>query len=102
MKKGGTVCFFWIVILVSVLFQPIRSVCADPVEKIPAAKFTLPAPDSVQLQKYLGLNAMEAFKISDIRATLVVVEFMSALCPHCHANAPVVNNIYKTIQGDSH
>ena len=26
---------------------------------------------------------------------------MSALCPHCHANAPIMNNIYKTIQADS-
>jgi peroxiredoxin len=78
-----------------------RPVCADSAERLPAAKFTLPAPDSVQAQKYLGLNAMEPFGISDIKATLVVVEFMSALCPHCHANAPIMNNLYKTIQGDS-
>ncbi len=26
---------------------------------------------------------------------------MSALCPHCLANAPIINNIYKTIHADT-
>lgn len=102
MKKRGNVCFFWTIICALILLQSNRAVCADPVEQIPPAEFTMPAPDSAQAQKYLGLKAMEPFKVSDIKARLVVIEFMSALCPHCHANAPIVNTIYKTIQGDSH
>ena len=101
MKKKGIVCFFWTIICALILLQSNRAVCADPVEQIPPAEFTMPAPDSAQAQKYLGLKAMEPFKVSDIKAKLAVIEFMSAFCPYCHANAPILNNIYKTIQGDS-
>jgi len=102
MKKRGTVWFFWGVVCALILLQSSRAVCADPVEQVPAAKFTIPAPDSAQSQKYLGLKAMGPFGVSDIKASLVVIEFMSALCPHCHVNAPIMNNLYKTIQSDSH
>jgi peroxiredoxin len=101
MKKRGAVYLFWGVFCALILLQSGTAVCAEPVDKIPAAKFTLPAPDSAQAQKYLGLKAMAPFGISDIKAPLVVVEFMSAMCPHCLANAPIMNKIYKTIQSDS-
>jgi peroxiredoxin len=102
MKRKGIICSFGTVICALILLQFGSPVRAYSAEQFPDAKFTLPAPDSVQAQKYLGLNEMEPFGLSDIKATLVVVEFMSALCPHCHTNAPIVNNLYKTIQGDSH
>ena len=41
-------------------------------------QFTLPAPDSPQVQSYLGLKTMEPFSLSDVRSKLVVVEFLSA------------------------
>lgn len=100
MKNWQYSRFFQIIICGLVALHFNGAFCAEPTEQFPPAKFTLPAPGSVQEQKYLGLKAMEPFKIGDIKAKLVVVEFMSALCPHCHANAPIMNNIYKTIQGD--
>ncbi len=36
---------------------------SQPAEDLPPAKFTLPAPDSAQAQKYLGLKAMEPFTV---------------------------------------
>ena len=63
--------------------------------------FTLPAPDSADAQKYLGLKAAGSFSISQTGAKVVIVEFMSALCPHCQANAPVINKVYKTVQDDA-
>jgi hypothetical protein len=41
-------------------------------------QFTLPAPDSPQVQSYLGLKAMDPFTISDVRSKVVIVEFLSA------------------------
>ena len=41
-------------------------------------QFTLPAPESPQIQGYLGLKTMEPFSLSDVRSKLVVVEFLSA------------------------
>lgn len=64
-------------------------------------KFALPAPDSQEAQKYLGLKTMDSFGLSDIGTKCVLIEFLSAMCPHCHANAPAVNRLYKVIQGDS-
>jgi thiol-disulfide isomerase/thioredoxin len=101
MKKLWCIKIFQIVICAWILLLSGGVFSAEPAEQYPPAKFTFPAPDSAQAQKYLGLKAMEPFKIGDIKAKLVVIEFMNALCPHCHANAPIMNNIYKTIQGDS-
>jgi len=101
MKRRGWIIFFQIITCTLILLQTNGVFCAEPEEQFPPAKFTLPTPDSAHEQKYLGLKTMEPFKISDIKARLVVIEFMSALCPQCQANAPMVNNIYKTIQADS-
>ena len=62
---------------------------------------TLPVPDSQQTLSYLDLTATEPYTISQIGAKLVFIEILSALCPHCQANAPVVNRLYQVIQSDA-
>jgi thiol-disulfide isomerase/thioredoxin len=101
MAKRGCIGFFQIILCSFILSQFGGTFCTVSAEQFPPAKFTLPSPDSTQTQKYLGLMAMGPFKVSDIKAKLVVIEFMSALCPYCQINAPIMNNIYKTIKGDS-
>jgi len=64
-------------------------------------RFTLPAPDSQQTLSYLGLRTMDPCTIPQIDAKLVFIEIPSALCPHCHANAPVVNRLYQEIRKDA-
>ena len=64
-------------------------------------QFTLPAPDSQQTLNYLGLRTMAPYTISQIGAKLVLIEFLNALCPHCHANAPVLNRLYSVVQKDA-
>jgi len=61
----------------------------------------MPAPDSPQAQKYLGLKDAAPFALSNVNAKIVVIEFFNALCPHCHANAPIVNKLYKVVQEDA-
>jgi hypothetical protein len=41
--------------------------------------FTVGVPESAEVQKYLGLKGMDPFKVSDIGAKIVVIEFMSAM-----------------------
>ncbi|MGO9017220.1 MAG: peroxiredoxin family protein [Syntrophobacteraceae bacterium] len=101
MKKPGWIKVFLIVACMSIFLQSSSVFCAEPGEKEPTVKFILPAPDSAQTQTYLGLDAMKQFKVGDIRAKIVVIEFMSGLCIPCQANAPIMNDIYKTIQTDS-
>jgi hypothetical protein len=43
------------------------------------APFTVGAPDSPEVQKYLGLKSNDPFKLTDIGAKIVVIEFMNAL-----------------------
>jgi peroxiredoxin len=63
--------------------------------------FTLPAPDSQKTLNYLGLKTMAPYTLSQIEAKLVFIEILSAFCPGCHANAPVVNRLYQEIQKDA-
>jgi len=101
MKKSGWIRVFLIVACTSIFLQSSGAFCADLGEKESPIKFTLPPPDSAQTQTYLGLDAMKQFKVNDIRAKIVVIELMSARCPHCQANAHIMNDIYKMIQADS-
>ncbi len=43
------------------------------------APFTVGVPDSPEVQKYLGLKSNDPFKLTDIGAKMVVIEFMNAL-----------------------
>ncbi len=101
MKQSGWIRVFLIVACTSIFLQSSGAFCADLGEKESLVNFPIPPPDSEQTQTYLGLKAMKPFKISDIRAKIVVIELMSARCPHCQANAPIMNDVYKTIQADS-
>jgi len=101
MKKPGWIRIFLIVACTAIFFQSSGAFCADPGEKGSSVNFALPTPDSAQTQTYLGLDAMKPFKVTDIRAKIVVIELMSARCPHCQANAPIMNDIYKMIRADS-
>jgi thiol-disulfide isomerase/thioredoxin len=101
MKKPGWIRVYLIVACASIFLQSGGAFCADPGEIGSTLGFTLPSPDSVQTQTYLGLDAMKQFKVSDIRAKFVVIEVMSGFCSACQANAPILNDIYKTIQADS-
>lgn len=101
MKERGCINFFQIIVCACIFLQSNVAFCTAPEEQFPPVQFTFPAPDSAPAQKYLGLKAMAPFRVSDIKAKLVVIEFMSALCPYCLLNAPIMNNIYKAIQGDS-
>ncbi len=66
---------------------------------LPDAKFTIPAPDP-KAQAYLGLKSAVPFTLPQTGARLVILEFMSAMCPQCHSNAPVVNKIYNIVGSD--
>jgi len=65
---------------------------------IPA--FELPAPSDKASQDYLGVSGTGAFKITDIKATVVIIEVFNMYCPHCQKEAPQVNELYQAIHDD--
>jgi len=100
MKKKCIIKYFQA--LLCLLFALLCLPAYAPAASEPApAQITMPAPDSPQAQKYLGLKDMEPFPLSALNAKIVIIEFFNALCPHCGANAPIVNKLYKVVQEDS-
>jgi thiol-disulfide isomerase/thioredoxin len=58
-----------------------------------------PPKDSIE-REYLGLSGNDAFTIPQIKANVVIIEIFSMYCPHCQAEAPVVNSLYAKIEND--
>ena len=50
--------------------------------------------------KFLGLMKGETFVLKDIKADLVVVEYMNKYCFSCQLQAPVMNQVYETVGKD--
>lgn len=55
-------------------------------------------PDGVSNLKYLGLSGGGLFKISQIKADVVIIEVFSMYCPYCQAEAPHVNDLFSLIE----
>jgi peroxiredoxin len=71
------------------------SFAASSQQKIAAFKFssTLSEAD----QQYLGLEKPGAFTLQDIKAPYVLIEIMRTTCPHCVAQVPALNQLYKLV-----
>ena len=71
------------------------SFAAPSPQKIAAFKFsdTLSEAD----QKYLGLEKPGPFTLKDINAPYVLIEIMRTTCPHCVAQVPALNQLYKLV-----
>ena len=58
------------------------------------------APLTAEDATYLGLSGQSAFTLKDIKSPYVLVESFSTTCPHCMAQAPVLNALYSKVAGD--
>ena len=63
-------------------------------------EFEIEMPTLPEMRAYLGIKGGGAFSLSQIPVKLIVVEFFSIFCPKCHQNAPVANQLYKSIKED--
>jgi peroxiredoxin len=50
---------------------------------------------------YLGLAKQGPFTLKDVKAPYVLVEQFSTSCPHCMAQAPVMDTLYAKVQKDA-
>jgi len=64
--------------------------------------FKLKAPADANQAAYLGLAPESDFKLSDIRAKVVLIEIFSMYCPYCQGAAPHVNRLYERVRGSAH
>jgi thiol-disulfide isomerase/thioredoxin len=68
-------------------------------QMVGVAKFK--APLTEEGAKYLGLAKAEAFTSKDVKASYLLVEQFSSTCPHCIAQAPVMNALFNKVQADA-
>ena len=63
-------------------------------------EFEIEMPTVPEMSAYLGIKGGRAFSLPQIPAELIVVEFFGIFCPKCHQNAPIANQLYKSIKED--
>jgi peroxiredoxin len=68
-------------------------------QSVGAAKFK--APVTEDMAKYLGLASAAPFSLADVKAPYVLVEQFSSTCPHCIAQAPVMNSLFNLVENDA-
>jgi len=51
-------------------------------------------------QKFFGLVKGENFSLKDVKADLIVVEFLNKYCFSCQLQAPVMNQVFSMVQQD--
>lgn len=71
-----------------------------PAMNAPFPAFQLPTPQNEMESAYLGLPEKSSFRVGEIKAQVVLIEFLSAYCPYCQRVAPLVNEVYQQIAKD--
>jgi hypothetical protein len=72
----------------------------DPVvgQSVGIVKFK--APITEEGAQYLGLAKADAFTLKDVKAPYLLVEQFNTSCPHCMAQAPVMNVLFTKVEAD--
>jgi len=96
----GTRAVALVVILAGTLFSLALGAEAYRVDDRQLAELEFSVPDSPQAMRYLGLTGKSKFRLSHIRAGVVLVEIFSMYCPICQDEAPNVNELYNLVQRD--
>ena len=92
---------YGLIMVVSVVafVQAISAADRTPSTGEPFPDITLAAPDKSAQKEYLGLKGKGSFKLSQIKAELLIIEIFSMYCPYCQKEAPNVNELYRIISG---
>jgi peroxiredoxin len=90
----------WVFIIIICLILSAYSIHAG--ERTPSKgeafpHITLPVPEKSSEKDYLGVEGKGAFKVSQIKADLIILEIFSMYCPYCQKEAPSVNELYQII-----
>lgn len=93
-------CAFVFVMILFFFFSNVSSSQSAPAVGgvLPALKLAMPKDGHEK--SYLGLSWGSSFKISEIKAQVLIIEIFSMYCPFCQAEAPNVNQLYEKIEGD--
>ena len=113
MRTSWFHCLMTLTVLV--LLPPMLSGCASPRTQaapsppagaadskpfdLPALR--LPSPADAAHLAYLGVAADDTFALADIKTRILIIEVFNFYCPHCQAEAPNINRLYREIENDA-
>jgi thiol-disulfide isomerase/thioredoxin len=101
MKKKAFVRFLAMCLGVILLCLATRAAAdREPRVGMNIGNVSFSAPITAEDATYLGLSGQRPFTLSDIKSPYVVVESMNTGCPHCMAQAPVLNELYRLVAAD--
>jgi peroxiredoxin len=85
------------IVSVMVFVQAISAAGPTPSTGDPFPDITLAVPDNPAHKEYLGLKGKGSFRLSQIKAELLIIEIFSMYCPYCQKEAPNVNELHRLI-----
>ncbi len=68
-------------------------------DEFPELEIVVPSPPFTR--NYLGIDQKDRFKLSDVKAELVLVEILNVYCATCQRQAPFYNQLFEMIENDS-
>ncbi|OPY12597.1 MAG: thiol-disulfide oxidoreductase [Syntrophus sp. PtaU1.Bin005] len=103
MNRFSAICAL---VMAAVLAVMVGNACAGapPQAGGTLPDFELAVPQDTAARNYLGLSrglpfmGKGTFKVTQIKADVVILEIFSMYCPHCQAEAPTVNALYEKIE----
>jgi peroxiredoxin len=93
--------------LVFILLFVVSFSCGFALGETKPLGFAVPFPDlkftqslSREERNYLGLPLKKAFSFREIRANLILVEFLSTYCINCQRQVPIFSEVFSSVQRD--
>jgi len=80
------------------LFHPVMAANKPPAKGGTLPQIRLAIPKDPGEKSYLGISGEGDFKVSQIKASAVIIEIFSLYCPVCQTSAPEVNALYQMIE----
>ena len=87
---------FAFILFLALSIQGVQAAESPPAgSAFPDLKIAAPKTDAEK--DYLGLKEKAPFKVSQIKAQVVILEIFSMYCPYCQKEAPLINELYNMI-----
>jgi len=102
MKRVSVICLLVLAAALTIIVENVGAVSPPQVGGV-LPEFELAIPRDAAEKNYLGLSRGPSFfgggtfKISQIKADVVILEIFSMYCPYCQAEAPNVKALYDKI-----
>jgi thiol-disulfide isomerase/thioredoxin len=97
MRYKGTFILIFVLLFALLGMNMLGAASVPPKGGSTFPDISLSAPEETSEKEYLGLSGKNSFKISEIKADVVIIEIFSMYCPYCQKEAPIVNSLYQLI-----